>query len=374
MSSRRHWLLLAVVPFVAADGRAEVRAQQVPDSLEIRGSGSVLPLAQHVAEAYMLDHPDSIVVVSSGGNRRGLESLVLGTCEMAMAGTQIPDDIEKLAAENKVELVSTDIYQDAVVVVVNPKNPIKDISMKQLRDVFRGAITNWSELGGKEAPIAVVTHDGSSSTFEVFKRAVLRDDAVITPKALVPEHEAFEQTITETAIGYAGLHVPGSSRLSPSMGSWRPSRRSPRPPIQSGARCASTSGSRRARSARPSSSTSSLRTRARRSSARWATFRCDDDDDAGGKVRPLPAHRARARPGRLQESSRNGDAAHRRLEHDERIPRARREGVRGEEPVGERRLRGGRVDGGARRAEARRDRRRRRGATDQAGGGRHLPA
>ena len=80
---------------------------------------------------------------------------------MAMAGTRVPDDIEKLAAENKVELVSTDIYQDAVVVVVSPKNPIKDISMKQLRDVFRGAITNWSELGGKDAPIAVVTHDGS---------------------------------------------------------------------------------------------------------------------------------------------------------------------------------------------------------------------
>ena len=161
----------------------------------------------------MMDHPNSIVVVSSGGNRRGLESLILGTCEMAMAGTRVPDDIEKLAAENKVELVSTDIYQDAVVVVVSPKNPIKDISMKQLRDVFRGAITNWSELGGKDAPIAVVTHDGSSSTFEVFKSSVLGDDAVITPKALVPEHDAFEESITETAIGYAGLHVAGKLKV-----------------------------------------------------------------------------------------------------------------------------------------------------------------
>jgi phosphate transport system substrate-binding protein len=213
MTARWRWLLLAVIPLVASDGRADVRAQQVAESLEIRGSGSVLPLAERVAEAYMRDHPDSTVVVSAGGNRRGLKSLILGTCEMAMAGTQIPDDIEKLAAENKVELVSTDIYQDAVIVVVNPNNPIKDISMKQLRDVFRGAITNWSELGGKDAPIVVVTHDGSSSTFEVFKHAVLGEDAVITPKAIIPDHDQFEQSITETAIGYAGLHVAGKLKI-----------------------------------------------------------------------------------------------------------------------------------------------------------------
>jgi phosphate transport system substrate-binding protein len=208
MKTLRHGRLVPlVIALVGSDGRAQVRAQQAPESLEIRGSGSVLPLAQHVAEAYMQEHPDSIVVVSSGGNRRGLKSLILGTCEMAMAGTEVPEDIEKLAAQNNVELVSTDIYQDAVVVVVHPDNPIRDVSMKQLRDVFRGAITNWSELGGRDAPIFAVTHDGSTSTFEVFKRAVLGEDAVITPKAVLPtQDDTFEQAITETAIGYTGLH------------------------------------------------------------------------------------------------------------------------------------------------------------------------
>ncbi len=211
----RTWLGLAFVALFATDGRADIRGQQDPESLEIRGSGAMLPLAQRVAEAYMTDHPNSIVVVSSGGNRRGLKSLVIGTCEMAMAGTEVPEDIEKLAVENKVELVSSDIYQDAVVVVVNPDNPIKDISMKQLRDVFRGAITNWSALGGKDAPIDVVTHDRNSSTFEVFKRSVLGDEAVITPKAVVPapSAEAYEQAITLTAIGYAGLHYAGKLKV-----------------------------------------------------------------------------------------------------------------------------------------------------------------
>jgi phosphate transport system substrate-binding protein len=222
MTTQRSWFaswfaLFASVllALLASDGRAEVRGQQAPESLEIRGSGSVLPLAERVAEAYMTDHPDSIVVVSSGGNRRGLKSLILGTCEMAMAGTEVPEEIQKLAADNKVELVSADIYQDAVVVVVHPDNPIKNISMKQLRDVFRGAITNWSALGGKDAPIDVITHNGDSSTFEVFKRSVLGDDAVITPKAVIPapNHDAFVQSITPTAIGYASLHVQGNLKV-----------------------------------------------------------------------------------------------------------------------------------------------------------------
>ncbi len=205
--------LLLVAPLALAlaafDGRADVRAQMMPDSLEIRGSGSVLPLAQRVAEAYMTDHPEAIVVVSSGGNRRGLKSLILGTCEMAMAGTDVPEELEKLASDMKVDLMSTDIYRDAVVAVVHPHNPIRDLSMSQLRDVFRGAITNWSELGGRDAPIAVTTHEPTSGTFEIFKRAVLGDDAVITPQALVTHHDDFEKSITEDAIGYTGFHDAG---------------------------------------------------------------------------------------------------------------------------------------------------------------------
>jgi phosphate transport system substrate-binding protein len=199
-------LALCLVALVPAGVRADVRAQGSAQSLEIRGSGSVLPLAQRVAEGYMTDHPDAIIVVSGGGDRHGLKSLILGTCEMAMAGTELPDDLGKVASDAKVELTATDVYQDAVVVVVHPKNPIRDLSMSQLRDVFRGAITNWSDVGGRDAPIVVATHEATSSTFEVFKRSVLGDDAVVTPKALITHHGELEKMVTENAIGFAGLH------------------------------------------------------------------------------------------------------------------------------------------------------------------------
>jgi phosphate transport system substrate-binding protein len=219
MKRPRRWLALGLVgALVASDGYAlEIRSQQLEDkSLEIRGSGSVLPLAEKVAELYMKDHPDTIVVVSPSNNRRGLKSLILGTCEMAMAGAEIPEEIEKLAAENKVELTSAPIYMDAVVVVVNKNNPIKGISMKDLRDVFRGAITSWKQLGGKDVPINVISHPAASSTFEVFKRSVLGDDAVITPKATITTSlSEFEAAVNETAIGYASLHYTGDLKILP---------------------------------------------------------------------------------------------------------------------------------------------------------------
>src|SRR5664280_2532693 len=96
----------------ASDGRADIHLPVMSESIEIRGSGSVLSLAQRVAEAYMHDQPKAIVVVSSGGNRRGLKSLILGTCEMAMAATEVPPDLEKLAQDRKIELVSVDLRRD----------------------------------------------------------------------------------------------------------------------------------------------------------------------------------------------------------------------------------------------------------------------
>jgi phosphate transport system substrate-binding protein len=208
----RRWAacLLALVgalasSFAASDGQADSSGKAARASLEIRGSGAALPLAQKVAEAYMADHPDAAVVVASGGNRRGLKSLIVGTCDMAVSSIDLPADLKKLAADTKVEIVSADVYRDAVVVVTHPHNPIKDLSLGQLRDVFRGAVTNWSEIGGRDAPIVVTTTAPTAATFEIFKKAVLGDDAVITPRAHVTSGRDLEKDIGEDAIGYTTL-------------------------------------------------------------------------------------------------------------------------------------------------------------------------
>jgi phosphate transport system substrate-binding protein len=195
-----------VTTFATSDGRADAQQHAVHESIQIRGSGAVIPLAERVAEIYMLDHPNAIVAVSSGGNRRGIKSLIMGTCDMAMAATDIPPDLERLALEKKVQLVGTEIFHDAVVAVVHPSNPVGDLSIHQLHEVFRGAITNWKELGGKDAPIIVVTQDPDSGTFDIFKKAVLGNNAVITPKAIVTPDDEFIEHVTEDAIAYTGEH------------------------------------------------------------------------------------------------------------------------------------------------------------------------
>jgi phosphate transport system substrate-binding protein len=168
-----------VTAFATSDGQADAQQHAAAQSIQIRGSGAVIPLARRVAESYMTDHPNTIVAVSSGGNRRGIKSLIMGTCE---------------------------IFRDAVVTVVHPSNPVRDLSMHQLHEVFRGAITNWKELGGKDAPIVVVNQDPDSGTFDIFKKAVLGNDAVITPKAIVASDDEFIEHVTEDAIAYTGEH------------------------------------------------------------------------------------------------------------------------------------------------------------------------
>ena len=195
-----------VTAFATFDGRADAQQHPVHQSIQIRGSSAVIPLAQRVAEAYMTDHPNTIVAVSSGGNRRGIKSLIVGTCDMAMVATEIPPDLERLALERHVQLVGTELFHDAVVAVVHPSNSLWDLSMHQLHEVFRGAITNWKELGGKNAPIVVLTQDPDSGTFDIFKKAVLGNDAVITPKAIVSPDDELIEHVTENAIAYTSEH------------------------------------------------------------------------------------------------------------------------------------------------------------------------
>jgi phosphate transport system substrate-binding protein len=150
-----------------------------------------------------------MVLVTGGGSVRGLKSLVVGTADLAMATNIVPEDLEKVIKDRKLKLTRHDVYRDAVVPVVHPSNPIADLPMGKLRDIFRGAIANWKEVGGKDAPIAVVSQPGTSGTFETFKREVLGEDAVVTPKAKVVGPKELEKTVVENAIGYIGLHQVG---------------------------------------------------------------------------------------------------------------------------------------------------------------------
>ena len=204
--------------------------------VEIRGALAMGAVARAVAEDFMSAHPEAVVTVSGGGTYRGLKSVIVGTADMAMGADGISDDLAALAASKNVTLESHAVFSDAVVVVVSPNNPTKNLSMRELRDIFRGKITRWSELGpaapgqahpesdggtraqvsspdaGPPDDIDVVTFEGNAGPYETFKKEVLGDAYVITPRARPVGFAAFGQSFGDKTIGYVGLHQVGHLR------------------------------------------------------------------------------------------------------------------------------------------------------------------
>ncbi len=177
------------------------------NKLSIQGSTTVLPIAQKAAEEFMKDHPNIEVTVRGGGSGVGIAALVDGAVDIGDASRPIKTKEIIAAKQGGVNPTGTVVAKDGIAVAVNPSNSISRISIDQLQGIYCGRITKWSDLGGPDEPIVVVSRDSASGTFEVFNKLVLkgkklRDDAIMT----VSNREAGE-TIKNTkgAVGYIGL-------------------------------------------------------------------------------------------------------------------------------------------------------------------------
>jgi phosphate transport system substrate-binding protein len=214
--------------------------------VEIRGSLAMGAVARSVAELFMSDHAESVVLVSGGGTYRGLKSVIEGTADMAMGTDVIPEDLAKLASRKHVTLEGHAVFSDAVVVVVSQKNPLAGLTMHDLRGIFSGNVARWADVGvdlgpkprvhpvladagradasraapadagvDEEPDIDVVTFVGNSGPYETFKNKVLGDDYVITPRAREVEYGRFQEAIGDRSIGYVGLHQVGALKALP---------------------------------------------------------------------------------------------------------------------------------------------------------------
>lgn len=173
----------------------------------VNGSTTVLPVMQKAAESFMAANPDIKLVISGGGSGNGIKALGEKQCDVAMSSRDIKDK-ERAAAEKKgVKPVRIAVAVDAIVPVVNPENPVKDLTLEQLSSIYAGKVRNWKELGGQDAPIVVISRDTSSGTFESWQELVMKKERV-TPAALM---QASNGTVVQAvaknknAIGYIGL-------------------------------------------------------------------------------------------------------------------------------------------------------------------------
>lgn len=173
----------------------------------IKGSDTVLPVAQQTAEQFINLHPQSRVTVTGGGTGVGISALMDNTTDIAMASRPIKFS-EKMKIKGTGENVDEVIVAyDALAVVVHPSNPIKQLTREQLEDIFRGKVTNWKQVGGDDRKIVVYSRETSSGTYEFFKESVLKNKNYMAGSLSMPATGAIIQSVSQTkgAIGYVGL-------------------------------------------------------------------------------------------------------------------------------------------------------------------------
>jgi phosphate transport system substrate-binding protein len=174
----------------------------------VKGSDTMVILAQTWAETFMRTRPRSAIQVSGGGSGTGLAALVNGTTDLANSSRQIKEsERAQIRAERGAEVVETKVALDALAVYVHDENPIRQIDLPTLASVYRGRITNWSELGGADAPIVLYSRENNSGTYAYFKENVLKDYDFAPETQTLPGTAAVLYAVSHdpNAIGYGGI-------------------------------------------------------------------------------------------------------------------------------------------------------------------------
>lgn len=180
---------------------------QTPVIIKIKGSDTVLPLAQKEAETFMKKNPSAKITVIGGGSGVGFAAFLDGTADIAMASRKIKMSEKMKLQDAGKAFKEVIIAYDALSVAVNPANKVSQLTREQLEGIFTGKITNWKEVGGEDAKIVAYSRESSSGTYEFFKEHVMNNKNYGTGILMMPATGAIVQSISQTkgAIGYIGF-------------------------------------------------------------------------------------------------------------------------------------------------------------------------
>jgi phosphate transport system substrate-binding protein len=161
-----------------SQGQQQNGEQKLSGSIQIAGSTSVQPLSEELAAAFMQKYPGVKINVAGGGSGAGIKAAQQGTADIGASSRELKDTEKGTVKE-------TVIAKDGIAVIVHPDNPVENISMEQIKGVFTGKITNWKDLGGKDAPITVIIREAGSGTRGAFQELTIGEDAEFTDKAII---------------------------------------------------------------------------------------------------------------------------------------------------------------------------------------------
>jgi phosphate transport system substrate-binding protein len=207
--------LLLLAACQGGSGQENPAPRQI--SIENKGSDTMVNLALAWAERYQAEHPEVSISVTGGGSGTGIAALVNDTVDIANASRAMKEEEIAQAESNGIQVTEIVASRDAIAVIVNPQNPVRQLTLRQISDIYSGRFNNWSEVGGEDRPIVRLSRETNSGTHVYFLETVIRlgqkDNTTLfsTDTLLLPSSEGIINEVRQNpnAIGYDGLgYVP----------------------------------------------------------------------------------------------------------------------------------------------------------------------
>ena len=208
------------VPSCSEKQSAAPQAPSLQGKIVIKGSNTIgEELGPRLIAEYKKEHPAALVELESKLTGYGVAALIAGQCNIASASRiPLPDELEQARARD-VELDDHVIGSYSVAVIVNASSPVADLSKNQIRDIFTGAVQNWKDVGGPDAPIALHIRDPVSGTYHGFRELAMENKYYSTNRNTFTNYAGIVQAVAKdpNGIGYCSIELansPGIKALS----------------------------------------------------------------------------------------------------------------------------------------------------------------
>lgn len=208
LSARLRWLLLGLNLFTVLIPLGCYYKGNEATVLKIKGSDTMYKLTTMLANEFMKNNPGISIYVEGGGTKTGIDALGKGTIDICTASRLLKSDEVKVLADKFGSIgMSTLVAKDALSIYLNPKNPVKNLSLDEVRKIFSGKITNWKDVGGEDKTIRVISRSPNSGTYLYFKEHVLLNDEYSDNMEIKASTEEIAETVLQdkNAIGYGGI-------------------------------------------------------------------------------------------------------------------------------------------------------------------------
>jgi phosphate transport system substrate-binding protein len=216
------WASLALVVITASSFVMAGKA------ITLKGSDTLLMLGQRWAELYMQKNPGVVIQVTGVGSGVGIAALINGSTDICQASRSMKDSEKKKLRERYFNMgTEIPVAKDGVTIYINEKNPVDELTLDQIRDIYTGKTTNWSQLGGPDAKIIVYGRENSSGTYVFFRESAMKNADYTSSMQSLPGTAAVVNAVAKDkfGIGYGGAaYAKGVKEVAikTAQGSFRP--------------------------------------------------------------------------------------------------------------------------------------------------------